>query len=494
MRIVASDVVSLYRPSKCELRLYLRHHREPEEPPSPYEETLRRLGERHETAHLATFPAVVDLSVGSFDERKRRTREEVERRSAVIYQPSLEATEQLAGVECQVAGQPDFLILTPTGYMIRDCKMARRITEKDHPEILVQMGTYAWLFERTFGHPPSGLEVYSGAQALVPVQCHQGLVTVSLLALLSLKQSASEPRAPVGWTKCGDCAFHSRCWSRAEQNRNVALVIGVDQGLASALHDIGVQTVEDLLGRFNEKVLSEFKRPWGSGMRKVGSDALKILRMARVMSTGEQAVIAPPKIPTCDNYVMFDIEGLPPHLDELEKVYLWGLQVFGQQPGEYLGATSGPGADGDRDAWESFLKNADAILRVYGDVPIVHWHHYERTHIDMYSNRFGDPDGTAARVRRNLVDLLPITQESIALPLPSYSLKVVEKYIGFQRSQEEYGGDWAMAKYIEATETQDEQQRAALIEEIVAYNREDLEATWAVLRWLRGLAGLAVGA
>ena len=43
-----------------------------------------------------------------------------------------------------------------------------------------------------------------------------------------------------------------------------------------------------------------------------------------------------------------------------------------------------------------------------------------------------------------------------------------------------------MAKYIEATETDDERERAAIMDEILAYNREDLEATWAVVEWLRG--------
>jgi predicted RecB family nuclease len=42
-----------------------------------------------------------------------------------------------------------------------------------------------------------------------------------------------------------------------------------------------------------------------------------------------------------------------------------------------------------------------------------------------------------------------------------------------------------MARYIEATETSDKAQRAAIMDEILAYNREDLEATWAVMRWLR---------
>ena len=80
---------------------------------------------------------------------------------------------------------------------------------------------------------------------------------------------------------------------------------------------------------------------------------------------------------------------------------------------------------------------------------------------------------------------MPVTQAAIALPLPSYSLKVIEKYIGFNRSQDEYGGQWAMAKYIEAVETESAAERAAIMDEILAYNREDLAATWAVLQWLK---------
>ena len=103
----------------------------------------------------------------------------------------------------------------------------------------------------------------------------------------------------------------------------------------------------------------------------------------------------------------------------------------------------------------------------------------------MYVDRYGDPDGIADRVKQNLVDLLPIAQRSVALPISSYSLKVIEQYIGYERTQDEYGGEWAMAKYIEATETDDENLREEVMNTILEYNREDLEATWAVLTWLK---------
>jgi predicted RecB family nuclease len=114
----------------------------------------------------------------------------------------------------------------------------------------------------------------------------------------------------------------------------------------------------------------------------------------------------------------------------------------------------------------------------------VHWHHYERVHIEQYVERFGDREGVALRVLANLLDLLPITKSSIVLPLPSYSLKVVEEYVGFKRTQDEYGGNWAMAQFILATETDDEGERNQRMGEILKYNEEDLAATWAVFKWL----------
>ena len=57
--------------------------------------------------------------------------------------------------------------------------------------------------------------------------------------------------------------------------------------------------------------------------------------------------------------------------------------------------------------------------------------------------------------------------------------------MGFKRTQREYGGDWSMAKFMEAVETEDESLRQKLMDEILTYNREDLEATWAVFTWLR---------
>jgi uncharacterized protein len=141
--------------------------------------------------------------------------------------------------------------------------------------------------------------------------------------------------------------------------------------------------------------------------------------------------------------------------------------------------------NGDRKGWEKFLAICQSIFDEYGDISFIHWHNYEKTKVRLYIKRHGDNDGIAQRVLDNLLDLRPLTKEAVVLAEPSYSLKVVEKLAGFKRSQDEYGGTWAMAKYIEAVETEDPNVREDIINEIMKYNEEDLAATWAVFQWLK---------
>lgn len=75
-------------------------------------------------------------------------------------------------------------------------------------------------------------------------------------------------------------------------------------------------TVPDLLGAFSEETLSEFKRPWGTKTQKVGKRAMQIMLMAKALCSGQQTVLQTPSIPPSVNYVMFDLEGMPPQLDE----------------------------------------------------------------------------------------------------------------------------------------------------------------------------------
>jgi predicted RecB family nuclease len=485
MPLSASDIYTHHRPSRCALRVYLRHRGELESVPGEYADVLRRLGRRHELAHLASLGDVVALDTGTRDERERLTRQAVADAREVIYQPALRAHTDIAGKRWEVIGDPDFLIRWGDGYIIRDCKIAHRITHKDHPEIHHQLELYGWLFWRTFGTAPAALEVYGGTGEIVELAYKGGGQALQeLAAIADIWQAKEEPYEPVGWTKCGQCPFKYRCWPAAEKRKDVALVYGVDQWMVHELREDGVETYPKLVELFTEDRLARLTRPTATHTWRVGKRAPSVLRMARALTENREILIQPPAVPEHPNYVMFDLEGMPPQLQEPAKIYLWGLQVFGDRPTEFRYALSDFGTDGDHNGWLGFLELAGQVFEEYGDLPFVHWHSYEKTNLQLYVDRFGDPGGVGARVLGNLLDCLPIAQESIALPLPSYSLKVVEQYIGFERKLAETSGEWAMARYVEAVESQDELEREALMNMIVAYNREDLEAMWEVMQWL----------
>jgi len=274
MRLTASDFASYHRPTRCDLRVFLRHRQEQEAEPGPYEIVLRRLGLRHEREHLATLGAFASISSASLDEQVKKTADAIERKVPVLYQPAFLAVEKISGTDVEIVGVPDFLILDGNSYVIRDSKMALRIDEENHPEILLQVQLYGWLYEKSCGAAPRGLQVYAGTGEIVTIPYDGGTAALrELERLLTLKQLSTEPYEPVGWSKCLGCGFTDRCWSKAEQNGDVAFVYGVDQSLARTLYSQGVRSRRDLLARFDVASLSEVRRPYGNREQRDGKAA-----------------------------------------------------------------------------------------------------------------------------------------------------------------------------------------------------------------------------
>ena len=491
MRLTATDLYTLLRPGRCELRVHLDHGREERLPPGPFEELLFKLGGQHEAVCLSSFPEVLDLRGVSELTRLDATRQAVGDRVPVIYQAALQAQATVEGVDCEIYGEPDFLVRKPDGYALQDAKLSRRINASDHPEILASLQLYAWLYEQTFGELPVSVDVLAGDGSTVPVEYEGPETALSLLGeILAAKMSAEPPYSPVGWSKCEPCGFSPHCWEPAIERRDAAVLPSVDQGLARALRKRGIETIAELGAGFNVDELAEFQRPHGRKLARVGqSTAESILRQVEAWEVGAPIPFGQLQIPEASAYVMFDLEGLPPFQDDLDRIYLWGFQAFGDQPGQYAGVATSIGPEGDRETWEGFLSTAGQLFESHGDIPWVHWSAYERTYLRKYIKRYGDVDDIAQRVDANLLDLLPVTRNALTLPVPSYGLKVIERYVGFQRSQSGVGGDWSIAQYIEAVECDDDARRQELIEEIRTYNREDLEATWAVFQWVRSQFG-----
>lgn len=490
MRFKVTDVYAYYHPSECRLRVYLRYRGVEEEPADPFQETLRNLGKAHERRQLAILGDVVELSSGDPETRERQTLEAIGTGAACIYQGRFSAKLDLGGEECEIIGEPDFLVRTGDSYVIRDSKLARRIDEESHPEILLQLQLYGWLFEQKVGVAPAGLEVHAGDGRLVPIPYDCGVSALERLKFLREARLADEEfYEAVGWSKCDGCGFRTRCWAHAESANDVALLPAVSQRWALRLRGRGVMDIRALGKAFERADLRDlfYEKATKKKPERIKAGAARIQRSVEARETSAPVMLGSIELPDPFSAIMLDFEGLPPYLDELEKIYLWGFKDFRSEPARYLSAQSGVGLDGDREGWESFLRIAAELLSERPDVSFVHYGSYERTKIELYRRRYEDPSGTAELLLKRLFDLHRATTEAVALPVYSYSLKVVEKFVGFERSIPEANGQWAIARYIEATETGDPAARSEVLEQIKAYNEEDLDATQAVLEWLRRL-------
>lgn len=476
----ASEYHSYYQLQVCALRVYHKAHGTRAADDDEYHELLKRLGARHEREHLATFTNVFDAK-GNAEE----TRKAVAAKLETIYQPRMQVTHDIYG---EVVGIPDFFIREGDNYVIRDCKLSRRFNEKDHPEIVRQLELYGWLFEQNFGCAPARLEAYLGDRQIKPTPYIPETALQMLVKINGIKQLKEEPYEPVGWTKCLDCSFNEPCWDAALHRQDVSLLPSVDQSLARVLHKDGIISYVDLVKHHTEDSLTELKRPVGTKQNKVGKAATKILLQAQSLIENKIIQVDELTLPTDANIAVFDVEGIPPHLEISEKTYLWGLKVFGEKPSVYLAAMGDVGDSGDQQGWRHFLEACKQIFETYGNIPFLHWSPYERTQMRKYLDRYGDVDGVAERIMECLFDLFPVIQQCLVLPVHSYGLKTIEQAAGFTRKLQERNGKWSMAMYIEAIETADPEKAKGFIDEILKYNEDDLDALWAVYKWAQKFA------
>lgn len=486
MRIPIQVIYNLFAPSYCEKRLYFAYNNVKALESGPFEQLIYKLGLRHEENYLNSIGECIDISIGRIEDRITATKKYIADKMPVIYQGVLCADLIVNNKPITLVGIPDFLIYEEGGYQIRDCKLARHVDDKRHQEIVAQIKVYGLLLEKLTGQKINKMEAVLGDNSLLDVTEVEAIQPGEILTkVVCIAEEKRAPYSPVGWSKCMGCGYRNICWDMAVKNSDVALVYGVDQGLARFLWENGITKIGQLLNNYNEISLARVNRPWGDGVQKVGKKATKILMQAQAMKEKRNILIKKIGLPASGNYVMFDLEGVPPYIDDLEKIYLWGMQVFGERDSAYLPALAPVEEKGDRKGWENFLKNSQKIFEAYGDIPFIHWAPYEKTKIKLYLQRYSDIGGVAERVLKNLVDLCSLVKKCLILAEPSYSLKVVEKVAGFKRTQEEYGGNWAIAKYIEAVETEDRGIRKGIIEKILKYNQEDLLATWEVFKWFK---------
>ncbi|MBX9669682.1 MAG: TM0106 family RecB-like putative nuclease [Candidatus Obscuribacterales bacterium] len=490
------DIRELFQPSKCNLRVYLRAHQDAAHQTvsvtHPLDEFFQRQFAKLTSICRSRFNDLVDFSEIEFENRELLTAKSiVNHQLKHMYKPLLVVRTKLNGTNMVLKGEPDFLIREGDDFIIQNVKLAHSISEADHEEIIVELQFHGWLLSMIAGRAPLRLEILSGTGKTHIIKYDGGSSALrALVKVANLRKLEEEPYSPVGWSKCQDCSFRDYCWNRARLNQDVSMLPNVDQKMARILRRSGGSTINSLLQNFDEKKLQLLDKSTSKKGAQIGKRATMILDSAKAFAESRPIVRrSPSRLPESDNFAVIDFEGVPAFYGQEDIVFMWGLRMFGTNPSIYHNfIAKDKNVTSDSDAWFSFLQRAKEIFDTHGDVPFLHYHHYERSALEKYLMRFGDRDAVAVRILKNMLDVLQALTQSVALPLPSYSLKVVERYLGFARTQSEYGGQWAIAKYVESIESSDSAISEAMrdtLDQISIYNNEDIDATWAVFDWLR---------
>lgn len=450
---------------------------------------IQNLGLDHERAYLESL-RTRGLTIADLGEPRRALPEQV--------QVTLDALKQGADVIYQAAlqdgafaGYSDFLErvdtpseLGPYSYEVVDTKLAR----SPKASYLVQLCFYSSILATLQGRMPAFMHVVLGDGSRVSYRVSDYIRYYhALKARFITSRSIAAPTYPAPCSQCGQCPWDHLCAEQWDRDDHLSRVANIRMSQIRKLNAAGIMTLEALA-----------KLPDGVAVPKLAASTLQALRHQAQLqwherSTGEKRcdllliVSDPPlgflRLPPPDAHdIYFDMEGDPLTPGGLE--YLFGV---GWQGGD--GFCFRPfwahARTEEKAAFEAFMDFVTGHLTQHPGAHIYHYAAYEKTAIrrlaSMHATREAEVDDLLRQNR--LVDLYKVVREGIRVSEPGYSIKNIERFYREARSGDVQEAGASIIYYDRWRQSGD----ASLLKSIEDYNRDDVESTEGLHRWLLGL-------
>ena len=472
--------------TQLELAVALREGRRPSYE-NAYAELLRRKGQEHERAFLATLHdagrTVVEVRLSArrdFEAGTRRTAEAMRGGADYVYQ-AVFFSEGWRGIA-------DFLeridrpsALGAWSYQVLDTKLARH----PRPEHALQLSFYSQALEQTQHLAPDLAYVVLGTRERVPIRLAD--VTAYFRRVRQRFGTAVAARAATGPYPCHHCSFcdfRGLCEDQLEREDHVVRVAGIQRSQVKRLFVGGINTLTALAETRPETVIPRIAASTFEGLREQA--ALQLIRQrsgtlewrALDVEPGRGFASLPPRSP---GDVVFDLEGHPFFEPARGLEYLFGVLLLDGAEPRYQPFWAHD-RDGERRAFEGLVDLVHAQLERYPDMHVYHFSGSEPSTLKRlmaeHSTREAQVDDLLRR--QVFVDLHTIVRRALRAGVPSYSLKDVEALFGFGRGGAVQSGTQAILHY----ERWLDRRAPTLLDEIAAYNLEDCRSTLGLLEWL----------
>lgn len=315
----------------------------------------------------------------------------------------------------------------------------------------------------------------------------RGVYAVDLVELLPKMQvvlsdcintltAQQEPEVFITHSRCNLCHWFSHCYETAQSQRHLSLLPGVTPSRYTHLKLLNLTSVEALATATVKQL--EHLPGFGSAV------AYKLIQQAQAALQNRAIAISHPyassqplltetELPTASVELYFDIEAAP----EYNLIYLHGVLVV-----DRLNATEtfypllAEAPEEEHVAWQQFLN----LVWTYPEAPIFHFCPYEAQTIKRLGELYGTPHQRIEPLFNRMVDLHERVTRVATLPVESYALKPIAKWLGFNWRNPEANGAQSIYWYSQWMATGDRSH----LEDILRYNEDDCRATYRVKDWL----------
>ncbi|WP_225910631.1 TM0106 family RecB-like putative nuclease [Thermoleptolyngbya sichuanensis] len=298
-----------------------------------------------------------------------------------------------------------------------------------------------------------------------------------LYACAEMLIAQREPEVFIAHNRCDLCHWYSFCYGLATGDRHLSLLPGVTPSRYVYLKQMQITTLEALAAT----PVRELEMLPGFGP----AVAHKLVHQAQA-TLNQEALLNPSlshgallelvthrRLPTAEVELYFDIESAP----EQNVVYLHGVLVVDRGQGHntfYALLAETP--EDERLAWNQLME----LFQRYPDAPIFHFCPYEVQTVRRLGELFGPASEVVEDLLTRFVDLHDWVTQVALLPVESYALKAIARWLGFNWRDAEANGAQSIFWYAQWLQTGDR----AFLESILRYNEDDCRATHCVKDWL----------
>lgn len=454
---------------------------------NPFVQLLWDRGIYHENEAIKTLGQFSDLSIGSLEERFKKTIEEMKKSTPLIYQGVIQYDNLL--------GIPDLLRRKDDGtYIPIDIKSGRGYEgvddssegefEKLKKHYAVQLCLYQEILQRLgFSKKNEGIiydidnkEIFYDLSQPVGVRNKQLWtdfyhdVKEEVRELLdNLKQN----KPGIGG-KCKLCPWYSSCKKWAKETHDLTNLFYVGKSDRDTINkDLNIEKIEEI-EKINIDDIMKLKKTNKEYMKNLAEKKLiKIKQRALIMDKNKKPIIYGEVIlPKTSYELFFDIEDDPTQ----GFIYLHGVYERSAKGERFISfLAKNLSKEDEKKAWKGFIDYLKSFP--LGDYSLYYYSHHEKTSYkklqQQYPEVISEEDLLKIFENKNSVDLYSVIYKQTDWPLTSYSLKDIATYLGFKWRDETPSGALSIQWYNEYLKTKDEK----IMNRILEYNEDDCKAT-----------------